>query len=95
MDTLEELVAHCQINGRICPQPYTWNKFWKILPDKQRSGAGWEPSLPLILGAWSESSNLEKQVRFGEHLRWAEAHGALEAASRFLRALSEEEWHHL
>jgi len=68
---------------------------WKMLPKRRRIGAGWEPPLPLILGAWNYASNLEKMMRLTEHIQWADKHGKLTEISAFLRGLAESDWHHL
>lgn len=94
-DTVESLISFCRENGRVCPQPQAWNELWNLLPAKQQKGSGWEPPLPLILAAWQHSSNLAKMMRLQEHIQWAQNHGELANISLRLRALNEEEWHHL
>ncbi|MEI8133590.1 MAG: hypothetical protein WCH46_00765 [bacterium] len=66
-----------------------------MLPERQRVGAGYEPSAPLILGGWHYSTNLDKMVRLADHIEWANNHGNLDEISKFLRALPENNWHHL
>ena len=66
-----------------------------MLPNKQRAGGGWEPALPLILAAWHDTPALFKMLRLAEHIEWADKHGALVSVATFLRALREEDWHHL
>jgi hypothetical protein len=66
-----------------------------MLPDRQREGMGWNPPLPLILGAWWHTSALEKQLRLREHIAYAEEKGVLPQVERFLRGLGEDEWAHL
>ena len=61
---LEEILAFSQAVKRICPQPQLWNELWETLPNKKRVGAGWEPPLPLILGAWWNTTDLEKKTAF-------------------------------
>jgi hypothetical protein len=94
-EAVDRLTAYCRKNGRVCPQPDKWNQLWLQLPGRKRKGAGWEPSLPLILGAWHYASNLEKMLRLDEHIKWAERHGALSETDTFIRSLSEDQWHHL
>jgi hypothetical protein len=60
----------------------------------QKSSRGWEPPLPLILGAWHHSMPIEKQLRFKEHLQWAQAQDKLNEVGAFLRALPETQWCH-
>jgi len=92
--SLEELVRYGEEGGRVCPAPNRWNELWELLPNRRRVGGGWEPHLPLILGAWWHTSDLEKRERFLEQLRWADEYGALEEVAQFLRSLPEDEWHH-
>lgn len=94
-ETPDTLLAYCRENNRVCPQPSLWHALWKMLPAKQRVGAGREPSLPLILAAWEHSSNLQKMIRLADQIQWASAHGYLNETSTFLRKLTETDWHHL
>lgn len=91
--TLEEVIAEASKDGRVCPQPAVWNRLWEVLPDRRRQGGGWEPPLPLILGAWWYSSDAAKQERFHLHIRWAQEHGALDTVARLLASLKPEDWH--
>jgi hypothetical protein len=94
-DNAENLITYSRENNRVCPEPSHWNELWEMLPDRHRIGSGWEPPLPLILGAWNYTSNLEKMMRLSEHIRWADEHGKLEEVSAFLKGLKESDWHHL
>jgi hypothetical protein len=94
-DTVESLIAHCRANSRVCPQPKFWQELWEMLPGRKRVGVGWEPSAPLILGAWHDAPAMLKMVRVAEHIQWADEHGALETVSDFLRNLREEDWYHV
>ena len=92
VDTTESLVAYCRENKRVCPMPQHWSKLYNMLPDTTRKGAGWEPPLPLILGAWDDTPAILKMMRFTEHIEWAAARGSLEVVALFLRELREEDW---
>lgn len=95
MESFESLWAYCSENDRAVPNPDSWNALYKRLKNtKQKSSGGWEPPLPLILGAWGNSVPSEKVLRFQEHLKWAEKEGQLEEVGLFLRALAEEKWAH-
>lgn len=95
-ETLEALLAYCTDHHRLVPMPAQWSKLYGMLKNtRQKPSGGWEPPLPLILGAWDHSPPAEKQLRFKEHLHWAEAQGQLQEISTFLRALPENEWLHL
>lgn len=94
-DTVETVVAFCRQNNRVCPLPPQWSRLWEMLPNRIRVGAGWQPSLPLILAAWGDTPVLLKMVRLAEHIEWAAQHGAMESVGRLLRDLREEEWFHI
>ena len=94
MTSIEQVIAETQKNGRVCPQPQRWNELYKLLPDRKRKDNGWEPALPLILGAWWDTPMLSKTIRFREHLEWADAHGVLAKVFEFMTNLPEEEWYH-
>lgn len=91
--TIELLLAYCVKGGRVCPTPIKWNDLWEMLPNRRRSNIGWEPPLPLVLGAWWHTSDQEKRERLIEHIQWADRHGALDRVDAFLRGLPEHEWH--
>jgi len=84
-ETAHSLIAYSQENDRVCPEPDRWNELWKLLPQRSRIGAAWQPSLPLILAAWDHTSNLEKKLRLAEHIEWAEKHQGLTVTAAFLR----------
>ncbi len=95
MVTLEVVLAEVQKNNRVCPQPQRWQQLYEMLPQKQRKGAGWEPSLPLILAAWWDTPALPKMLRLREHIEWAASHGCLAEVHSFLLELPEDQWHHI
>lgn len=91
--TADDLMAKFRLSGHVCPYMARWGDLWKLLPERQRlSNGAWEPGLPLILGAWFNTSSAEKRERFEEHLRWAEAHGALAEVAAFLDSLRDDQW---
>jgi|SRR5262249_7709937 len=91
----DELLRYCSENGRVCPMPSQWKALWEMLPNRKPAGSGWEPALPLILAAWHDAPALLKILRLKEHIDWAEQHGVLNEADKFLRSLSESEWAHI
>ena len=95
MATLEEVLAEVQKNNRVYPQPQRWQQLYDMLPEKQQKGAGWKPSLPLILAAWSDTPAMSKMLRLREHIEWAASHSCIEEVSLFLRELPEDQWHHI
>jgi hypothetical protein len=68
---------------------------WELLPNRTRVGNGWQPPLPLILGAWHDTPDLQKVLRLSEHIKWASSNHALDSVAQYLRALPEVEWHHV
>lgn len=89
----DEWIAEIRRDGRICPQPQAWSRLWAMLPDRRQVVAVWKPSPPLILAAWSHSSDEQKRERFHEHLRWAYEHGALGRIEQFITSLKPDDWH--
>ena len=95
MTTLEDVIEEAQKNNRVCPMPRKWNELYELLPHKEREGHGWEPSLPLILGAWWDTPALPKIIRLREHIEWAFEHGCLDEIYEYFKSLEEDEWHHI
>jgi type III restriction enzyme len=89
---LDRLLADMEADGRICPKPDFWNRLWEMLPRK-RVGTSWLPDPPLILAAWSESSNEQKRDRFKYHLEWTWVHGATDPVIALLTSMKSEDWH--
>jgi hypothetical protein len=92
--TYDGLISYCTRNGRVCPQPNQWKAVWEMLPNRRRKGGGWEPSLPLILGSWWDTTDAQKKSRLRQHVRWANEHGVLAELSEFILSLQEDQWHH-
>jgi hypothetical protein len=90
----QSLIAHCREHERVCPLPLKWNALWELLPERRQMGAGWQPSPPLILAAWHDTSNEEKMLRLTEHIDWADKHSSLPLVATFLCNLAESDWHH-
>lgn len=94
MTTLEDAIEEAKKNNRVCPMPMRWNHLYKLLPNRRRSGAGWEPALPLILSAWHEAPALFKALRLKEHLEWAASNGAIDEVFAYMASLQENDWYH-
>jgi hypothetical protein len=90
----EQLLEYVKTNGRVCPLPIPWKGLCEMLPNRKRTGHGWEPALPLILAAWWETPALMKHIRFLEHLEWAHTQGCVDKVDAYLRALPESDWFH-
>lgn len=98
MITLDErliaLLEYVRADNRVCPNPPEWHKLWELLPDKKLLDSGWDPPLPLILGAWSLPAFLKTSL-LEKHIRYAAEHSALEEVDLYLRGLSDEQWFRL
>lgn len=93
MESFETLWEYCISKNRVIPRD--WNKLYGLLKNKkQRSSGGWEPSLPLMLGAWRTTLPIEKQLRFKEHIQWANDNGQIADIGAYLRSLAEDGWYH-
>ena len=92
---LAELRSFVQQNQRVCPLPDRWHELWKMLPDRRRVGAGWQPPLALKLGAWWDTPILAKRLRLLDHLDYAAERGVLARVDVFLRSLPEDQWAHV
>lgn len=96
MPELKPILEYCQQNNRVCPMPQKWNELYGLLKNKVQKQTGrWEPSLPLILAAWYDTTALLKILRLREHIEWAAKQNQLEEIASFLKSLNEDEWHHL
>lgn len=93
--SLVEVMVEARRNNRVCPQPARWQQLYDMLPDKQRSSAGWEPAPPLIDAAWNGTPSIPKRMCMREHIEWAASHGSLQQVYTFMKSLQESEWHHM
>ena len=94
-ETAEDLLVYCGTLNRLVPMPSQWNELYGMLKNtRQKPSGGWVPPLPLILGAWHHSMPIEKQLRFREHLEWAQQQGQIGEVGAYLRSLTEEQWCH-
>ena len=92
-EKLQSLIDHVQSNGRVSPMPTFWNDMWNMLPDRRRKeNGGWDPSLPLILAAWWDTTAEEKRDRLKLHIQYAANKGVLDKIDKFLRELKPDQW---
>jgi hypothetical protein len=91
-EQLEALVDEIAGLNWVCLVPAKWIELYEKLPDCKLIGSSHEPPLPLILGAWSETSDTEKKKRFLVHLKWARDKSALDAVLNYLKALGDDAW---
>lgn len=91
---LDTFLEFCSAENRICPQPKFWNELYELFPDKRRTDSGWELPLPLILGAWTNSTDLEKMERFHMHVRYATQKNVLPEVMQLIKSLRQQDWHY-
>ncbi len=91
----DKLMEECKRNNRVCPLPAQWQAFDALL----RSGAPVESraslAAPLRPQDWKITTSLAKRSIFRTVADWAVANGLTGEALRFLRALPEDQWHHM
>ncbi|HEY8050775.1 MAG TPA: hypothetical protein VIE63_16515, partial [Ramlibacter sp.] len=94
---LEKLIEESRRNNRVCPMPTKWREL-----DAMLRGAAPPPKspadvLPPMLPAteWKTTTSLAKRLMFRNVIDWAGGHGMVETALQFVRALPEEQWHHM
>lgn len=90
--TTDQLLDYVKEDNRVCPKPQRWNELWNLLPDRESVRNGWNPPLPLILAAWYETTDVQKQERLATHIRFAAEKGVLERIEVFIKSLSPEDW---
>ena len=93
--TVVEVMVEARRNNRVCPTPARWQELYEMLPDKKRSGAGWEPPAPLVDAAWTGTPSIPKRMVFREHIEWAASHDFLQQVFTFMKKLPESDWHHM
>ena len=92
-DKVRSLIEYAQSEGRVCPMPTFWNDMWNMLPDRrQKENGGWDPSLPLILAAWWDTTAEDKKRRLKLHIEYAANKGVLDNVDAFLRNLTPTQW---
>jgi hypothetical protein len=89
--TVVEVMVEARKNNRVCPKPAKWQQLFEMLPDRQHS----EPPPPLVGAAWDGTPSIPKRMCFREHIEWAASHGSLQQVYTFMKALREDEWHHM
>ena len=87
---LDLLLGFVRSNGRICPQPWAWQRLFNLLPQRTPS----DPAPPYVGDSWHGSNDLHKVMRLIEHIQWGAEHGAFREVNNFLRSLPEKDWFH-
>jgi len=90
--SLSDLLDYRKSNKRVCPKSVYWHSVWCVLPTTEKGEK--PPPIPVIPVESLETSEISKQLVFCKHIQWAYDHGVLEEVDRYLRSLSEDQWHH-
>lgn len=94
MATLEYVLEEAVRNNRVCPLPPKWQALHRMLANRAAANSIPSPSFPLILSAWWHTSDVEKAMRFRQHIEWAASHGCLDKVAVYIATLPECEWLH-
>jgi hypothetical protein len=87
---LDSLLDFVRSNGRICPQPWAWQRLFKLLPERTAT----DPAPPYVGDSWHDANDVHKVMRLVEHIQWAAEHGAFREVSNFLRTLPKKDWYY-
>jgi hypothetical protein len=90
--TIEDVLLLARRNNRVCPRPALWAGLYLLLEGDRYADLQPPPTQPWI---WNKLSSLQRRMSFREHVEWAERHGKLEEAARYLDSVSEADWVHI
>lgn len=93
--TAHDAMVEARRFNRVCPKPAQWQQLYDMLPGKVQQGRTWQPPAPITGPAWAATPAMAKRMCLRDHIEWAEHHGALDEVMRFLKALPEDQWHHM
>lgn len=85
-ETVENLIAFCSQNNRVCPVLDQWEIMHRLLP----LGMNRWPVPP----PQSATNDAERRALLREHIERAEESGGLNNIGTFLRNLQEDQWRH-
>lgn len=88
----DALMVVARRNNRVCPRPVRWAELYQLLEGDRYQDL--QPP-PVERYVWTSLSQLQKRLRFREHVEWAERHGKLAEVARFMDGLAEADWLHM
>ena len=92
MSALDDLIIYATSKNRVCP--IQWDKLWNTMGPPKKSDPNC-PGLPLILGAWHETSDAQKRARFISQICYSQHIGKFLDVAKFLYSLKkEDDWHY-
>jgi hypothetical protein len=93
--SLDEVLQEARRRNRVCPEPESWHAFFEIL-QRHAAARQLKPPVPPLTGrAWKATPSLAKRMCLREQVEWAAAHGCLGAVHDALKAIPDEDWHHM
>jgi hypothetical protein len=92
---LEKLVEESRRNNRVCPKAAKWAELDGALRNAAPSGSAAFLAPPLAEREWKTTTALAKRLMFRGVIDWAGKNGLVEPALQFVRALPEDQWHHM
>jgi hypothetical protein len=92
---LEKMLQECRRANRVCPAPEHWSRLRETLA--ARLGAGDEKALPPAWGAqeWERTTPLARRLAFRSFVEKSAELGVAGELLLGIRALREEDWHHM
>lgn len=90
--TGDDVMVLARRNNRVCPRPALWAALYLLLEGDHYADL---PPPPTQAWLWSKLSNLQKRLRFREHIEWADRHGKLDTMAQYLQSLAEPDWVHM
>ncbi|TFY96908.1 hypothetical protein [Ramlibacter rhizophilus] len=91
--TVNAVMVEARRYNRVCPKPPAWQRLHELLA--AHTGQGQPPPLSLTGPVWQATSAMPKRMALRDQIEWAETRGLLPAVLDFLKALPEDQWHHM
>lgn len=91
--TFDEFIFEITKNNRICPKPKFWNDLHSIVINSDFNKQSL-PSIPLILGAWWDTSDSDKSARLRDLINWCFKANVADVAWAYISQLNDTEWHY-
>lgn len=92
---VEKVLLEAKRGNRVCPQPAQWQQLYEMLAGSADASSAARLGDPLIGESWKQTTSLAKRLVFKDHVEWAAAHGQINELFAFIKALPEDQWHHM
>ncbi|NML43906.1 hypothetical protein HHL11_09110 [Ramlibacter sp. G-1-2-2] len=90
--TTDDTMVLARRNNRACPRPALWAALYLLVEGDHYADLAPPPTQ---VWQWSKLSNLQRRLRFREHIEWAERHGKLDTMANYMESLAEADWVHM